>query len=115
MGEDTITHSSLLGLSSAESELYATLRAASETLGFIAMAKDFGYKFRGQVLGDANAALGITHRRVLGKTRQIDTSYLWVQQVAAERRLLFTKIWGKENPADLFTKYLDNMTMDRHV
>lgn len=79
------------------------------------MAKDLGYVLKGHVLGDANAALGIIHRKGLGKTRHIDTSYLWVQQVVAEKRLRFAKILGKDNPADLYTKYLDNMTMDKHV
>ena len=37
---------SLVALSSAESELYATLRASSETLGLISMAKDLGYSLK---------------------------------------------------------------------
>lgn len=106
---------SLIAFSSAESELYASLRTSSETLGVIAMAKDMGYQLRGQVLGYASAALGIIHRKGLGKTRHIDTSYLWIQEVAARRRLLFSKVLGKENPADLYTKHLDVSTMDRHV
>ena len=109
------TTQTLIAVSSAESGLYATLPAVSETLGLISMAKDLGYTLKGQVLGDANAALGIIRRKGLGKTRHIDTSHLWVQQIAAERRLLCTKILGKENPADLFTKYLDNMTVGKHV
>ena len=106
---------SLVALSSGEGELYAALRASSETFGFIAMARDMGYTLKGQILGDASAALGIIHRRGLGKTRHIDTRYLWAQEVAAQRRLLFTQVLGKDNPADLFTKHLDVYTMDKHV
>ena len=54
---------SLIALSSAEGELYATFRAASETLGIMSMARDMGYKLKGQILGDANAALRIIHRK----------------------------------------------------
>ena len=106
---------SLIALSSGESEFYATLRTSAETLGEVAMARDMGYKLKGQILGDASAALGIIHRKGLGKIRHIDTSYLWIQEIAAQRRLAFTKVLGKENPADLFTKHLDVSTMDKHV
>ena len=85
---------SLIALSSAESELYATLRAASETLGMMSMARDMGYRLKGQILGDANAALGIIHRKGLGKTRHIDTSCLWVQQIAAKQKLNYATILG---------------------
>ena len=92
---------SLIALSSGESELYATLRAASEGLGIQSIAKDIGIDLRGEVWADASAALGIIKRRGLGKTRHIDTGYLWIQQTAAEKRLKFGKILGRDNPADL--------------
>ena len=84
-----------IALSSGESELYAALKVAAETPGLISMAKDFGWELRGEVYGDANAALGIIHRQGLGKTRHIQTGLLWVQQVAVEQRLKFGKVWGK--------------------
>ena len=74
-----------------------------------------GYQLREQIFGDASAALGIIHRKGLGKTWHIDVSYLWVQEVVAQRRLAFTKVLGKENPIDRSTKYLDVATMDKHV
>ena len=104
----------LIALSSGESELYATLKAASEGLGMISIAKDLGVHLEGEVWGDASAALGIIKRRGLGKTRHIDTGLLWVQEVAAERRLKFGKVLGRDNPADLFTKHLDWETIQRH-
>ena len=56
---------SLVALGSAESELYATLRASSETSGLMSMARDMGYHLKGHILGDASAALGIVHRKGL--------------------------------------------------
>ena len=88
---------SLIALSSGESELYATLGAASEGLGLIAIAKDLGITMRGEVWGDASAALGIIKRRGLGTTRHIDTGFLWIQQTAAERRFQFGKVLGRPN------------------
>ena len=95
--------------------MHATLRTSAETLGIISMAKAMGYKLAGCVWGDASAALGIIHRKGMGRTRHIDTSYLWVQQVAAERRLSFAKVLGRENPADPYTKHLDISIADKHV
>ena len=94
----------LVALSSGESELYATLRAASEGLGAQSISKDLGIDLRGEVWGDASAALGIIKRRGLGKTRHIDTGFLWMQQSAAENRLKFGKVLGRDNPAELYTK-----------
>ena len=84
----------LVALSSGESELYATLKAAAETLGLMPVLKDLTWRVAGQVYGDASAALGIINRTGLRKTRRIDTSLLWIQQKAAERRLTFSKILG---------------------
>ena len=106
---------SLVALSSGESELYATLKAAAETLGVMSMMKDLNWKVTGQIYGDASVALGVINRTGLGKTRHIDTSLLWIQQIAAERHFKFNTVLGKNNPADLYTKYLDSNTIDVHV
>ena len=79
------------------------------------MARDLGYNLKGKVWGDASAALGIIHRKGLGRTRHIDTRYLWVRQVAAQRRLKYSKVLGRDNQADLYTKHLDASTASRHV
>lgn len=57
--------------------------------------------------------MGIIHRKGLRKTRHIDTGLLWAQQVAAEKRLKFGKVLGRDNPVDLFTKHLDWETINR--
>lgn len=91
------------------------LKASAETLGMLAMLNDFGWNISGEVWGDASAAMGIISRIGLGKTRHIDTSLLWIQQTAAEKRLRYEKVLGKLNPADLCTKHFDANTMDGHV
>ena len=78
------------------------------------MMKDFGYEIKGEILGDASAALGIIHRKGLGRTRHIDTGLLWIQQTAAGRRLKYPKVLGTENPADLITKYLTQDVIRKH-
>ena len=96
LGQHTIktwskTHT-LLALSSGESEFYAALKASAEGLGMMSLLKDFNYAVTGEVWGDASAALGIIHRKGLGRTRHIDTGLLWIQQTAAEKRLQYHKI-----------------------
>ena len=106
---------SLVALSSGESEFYAAVKASAEALGIVSLLQDLGYTVEGEVWGDASAALGIIHRKGLGKTRHIENGLLWVQQRAAEQRLKYFKVLGKENPADLYTKFLDNATNEHHV
>ena len=71
----------LVSLSSAEADLYAAIKACSETLGFLSLIKDYQIYANGKVMNDASAALGIIKKQGLGRTRHIHTSYLWVQQV----------------------------------
>ena len=105
---------SLIALSSGESEFYAALKASAETLGMLAMLRDFGIKMTGEVHGDASAALGIINRKGLGRTRHIDTGLLWIQQTAAEKRLSYLKVLGTDNPADLMTKHLGQEVLTKH-
>ena len=81
----------------------------------MALLQDLGYSARVEVWGDASAALGIINRRGLGKTRHIETGLLWIQQTVADQRLKYHKVLGKENPADLYTKFLDAATNNMHT
>ena len=56
---------------------------------------------------DSAAAKGTASRRGLGKTRHIDTCYLWVQERVAHREIYLHKVRTDGNLADLFTKRLD--------
>jgi hypothetical protein len=97
---------SLVALSSAESELYALIKCVSELLGVKSAVQDWGVQVGGAIKSDASAALGIIQRQGLGKVRHIDCSYLYIQQISAERVLTFSKIRGARNPADMCTKGL---------
>lgn len=75
----------LVTLSSGEAELYGAVRASSELVGMLSFMKDLGLvNLKGDVLGDANAALGIIHREGIGKLRHLNTQWLWVQDLAAQ-------------------------------
>ena len=97
---------SLVALSSAESELYALIKCTSEILGIKSAMQDWGIQVSGVVKSDASAALGIIQRQGLGKVRHIDCSYLYIQQINAEKVLAFSKVPGARNSADICTKGL---------
>ena len=69
----------------------------------------------GLVLRDASAALAIVARRKLGKLRHLDTNYLWIRKNAAKGGLIFKKVAGVDNGADLFTKTLSWNEMQSHI
>lgn len=71
-------------------------------------------ELHGESLVDPSAALGIINRKGCGKTRNIDTGFLLIPQIAAENHLRFGKVVGRDNPANLDTKYLDWETIRRH-
>ena len=104
-----------IALSSAEAELYATVKASAESMGIVSLMKDAGKLIKAHVFGDASAALGIIARKGLGKVRHLNTSYLWVQEKAANDEIKYSKIPGQKNIADLFTKPLDWQTLMTHT
>ena len=104
-----------VALSSGEAELYAMIKASSEVLGVQSLMKDWGIKLSGQILGDASACLGVIRRQGLGKLRHVNTSYLWVQEKAANKELVYDKVLGAWNPADLMTKYLNLPDIEKHM
>ncbi len=97
------------------SALHATVKASAAGLGVMATYRDLGETYYGKVWADASAALGIIQRRGLGKVRHIDTHHLWIQEVAAKKKLKYGKIAGEKNCADLLTKHLDQATMTKHL
>ena len=77
--------------------------------------RDFGITIRGSVLGNANAALGVNQRKGIGKTRHIDAIFLRVQEKKASKEIKRGEILGKDNPADLFTKFPSGDEIDKHM
>ena len=104
-----------VALSSGEAELYAIAKGASQALGVISLAGDFGICLSATIHCDASAALGIVNRQGLGKLRHINVRYLWLQERVRSKELEVLKVAGVSNPADLMTKHLDANTMWKHA
>ena len=109
------TNQTIIALSSAEAELYALLKGASQTLGLQSMAADFGDIIQAGLWSDASAAIAISQRSGLGKLRHIQTQYLWLQERVSCKDVALTKALGTNNPADLLTKHLGRPDVDRHL
>ncbi len=104
-----------ISLSSAESELTGVVKATTEAIGMMALMKDLGVISRAVVAMDSSAALGMVGRQGLGKVRHLDVNKLWLQQRTLREEVQFKKVLGAENPADAFTKPLDQKLIDEHM
>ena len=100
-------------LSSAEAELGALVKAATEAIGVLQMAESLGRSLEGEIFVDSSAALAVVARKGCGKLRHVRVGQLWIQEVAEAEELKFRKILGDINPADLNTKHLTRVRMDK--
>ena len=104
----------VVALSSAEAELGAAVKASQEVLGMMSLWKR---NHPGTCDGRCKRSIwdhGIIRRMELGKVRDLNTRWLWVQEKEASRETQHRKVKGSENIADLFTKALDHdsVTLD---
>lgn len=105
----------VLALSTGEAELMSLVRGSTEALGLRAIYRDFGIEIELRIESDATAAIGIVGRLGLGKVRHLAVSDLWVQRVAKDKEIVYAKVPGELNPADAFTKALDEQTIEKHM
>ena len=95
-----------IATSSAEAELYAACKAASEGIGLQSLVGDLGGVAKLETFIDSSAALQLIHKQGLGKAKHIQVSWLWLQDAVRQKRLTVAKVAGTANPADLMTKGL---------
>ena len=105
----------LVTLSTAEAELVAGVKAATEGRGFRNLMADFGSEGQVVLLMDATAAIGILERRGIGVTKHIDTRWMWLQGAIRRKDVRLFKVHTKQNPADLMTKFLSAEDTERHL
>ena len=98
-----------------EVEFYGVVRGSGIGMGVRALYADLELTVPLRVWTDSSAAIGIVGRQGLGKLRHIECSALWIQQRVRRREFELRKVLGTENPADLFTKYLDSRGKVDHV
>ena len=105
-----------VAMSSAEAEYYAMVEGSTRGIGLQTLLKEMGVKIGILVLStDSSAAKSFASRRGLGKLRHIEVKELWLQEAVCRGRITLRKIEGSKNPADIFTKYLSNDEIVRHL
>ena len=97
---------SVIALSSGEAELYAASKATAEGLGLQSLATDLDMEKQVSVFTDSSTALSMILKTGLGKAKHIALQELWIQQLSRSRKVLYKKVSGMTNPADLMTKLL---------
>ena len=97
---------SIVTTSTAEAELYAGNRAATESMGVQAFAKNLGRVVPIRLHIDSSAALSTMSRTGLGKAKLIEILYLWLQEAVRSGKLTVEKIPTETNSSDLGTKHI---------
>jgi len=104
-----------IALSSGEAELTALVKCSCEVIGVLQLADDWELTWSGEVHVDSSAALGVVSRRGAGKLRHVRVGQLWVQQKSETGELKYQKVKGTDNPADLMTKALTHLEINRYL
>jgi len=103
-------------LAVAEAEYYALVEGSTRCLGLQTMLRELGVDAGVVVIStDSSSAKSFASRRGLGRMRHIEAKELWLQEAVCRGRIQLKKVDGTVNPADLFTKYLTNSEIDKHL
>lgn len=109
------TLQSTISLSSGESEYYAIIKAAAAIMGVRELYREWTVTVTCSVLSDSSAARGMTSRRGLGRTRHVQTRYLWVQQRLKENDFELLPVSTDKNLADIATKPVSQDVCKKHM
>ena len=96
---------SIVATSSAEAGLYAGNRAATESMGVQAFAKNLGGSVPTRLHVDSSAALSIISRTGLGKEKRVEIQHRWLQEAVRNNKLTVEKIPSATNSYNLGTKH----------
>ena len=118
-GRHVVKHSSTLqstiSLSSGESEFYAIVKGVSIGYSIQELLRGWNVETKLKVMTDSSAALGTSNRLGLGKSRRVQTRFLWVQEHLAAKNFELEKVATNKNVADICTKSLNAEAAARHV
>ena len=95
----------------------AAALSVDDPVGVTAMMQDFGTRedIHVKVCTDASAAVGIVHRRGMGRIRRIEVAQLWLQSCVHDGKVKVIKIDTYVNAADALTKCTKREDLERHM
>ena len=77
----------VIALRSGEAEFYAIVKSATQAKGLGSLLGDYGYDTTTVIYTDSIAAIGIVHRKGLGKVKHIEVQYLWLQDYVHDKTM----------------------------
>ena len=105
----------IVSLSSAEAELHALTKCASEGLAAVNMAKECYVDLSMNLLTDSSAAKGIIMRNGVGKVKHLEVKCLWIQERESNGDFVCLKIPRLENCSDLLTHHYTEPEAQIHL
>lgn len=99
-------------LSSAEAELYGIVDGAARGMQSAHLHEELNTGWFVNIESDSSAAIAISSRSGVGRTRHIATRWLWVQDAVRNKSISLHKVKGTENVADLGTKAVEVKKME---
>ena len=105
----------VISLSSAEAELHALCKCASEGLCVANMGKELMMGVSLKLLNHSSAARGIVQRQGAGKVKHLDVKSQWIQEREARADLAVLKVPRLENWSDLMTHHWTEVEVERHL
>ena len=97
---------SVIALSSAEAEFYASNRGCAGGLQMASFLKEAGLEVTPRVWTDSSACRGIMRRQGTGRLRHLEIRHMWTQEKLQEGAFLLKAVPTETNVADLMTKHL---------
>ena len=104
-----------MSLSSGEAEFYSIVRGVSIGISLQEVLRGWGFDPKLKVHTDSAAALGTCSRQGLGKSRHVQTRFLWVQEKLALKEFELLKVATKDNVADICMKCLPALEAETHM
>ena len=105
----------VISLSSAEAELHALCKAASEGLAVSNMGHEMYLGIPMRLSTDSSAARGIVQRTGVGKVKHLDIKSLWIQERESMGDFTCVKVPRLENWSDLMTHHWSEAEGDKHL
>ena len=78
-------------------------------------SRDVGLGFKLAMATGATAAMGMTRRLGIGRTRHVDTSMRWIQSTNRNCDIELEKVLGELNPSDALTKHATAREIKEHM
>ena len=98
-----------------ESEYYALVKTAALALGVRSLFEDLGIVMGVETRSDSTAAKSLSSRLGVGRTKHMQSRWLWLQEKVQDEELTVQKEATAKNVSDILTKPCGRPTLDKHL